>query len=203
MTPALLLRIMPQAGRQADLFAPHLADAMQRYNIVGPVRQAHFLSQIAVESEQLQYLIENLSYSAQRLMVVWPKRFPTLTSTIGYVKNPQALGNKVYANRMGNGDEASGDGYRYRGRGLGMLTGKANYEKRGMALGFNLVANPGLLETPRLAVQSFADFWAANGLNRISDEGSVEAVTRVVNGGTHGLAKRQAFYETARKEMKC
>lgn len=201
MTPALLLRIMPQAGRNADVFAVPLADAMERYNIVGIARQAAFLSQVGIESDHLRHLMENLSYSGERMMQVWPARFPTLTSTIGYVRNPQALANKVYANRMGNGDEKSGDGWKYRGRGIGHITGKANYEKCGQALGFDLVGNPGLLESPRLAAESFAWFWSANGINRLADAGDITAVSKRVNGGVNGLAQRIAMYELARKVL--
>ncbi len=201
MTPAQLLMIMPQAGRQADVFAQHLADSMERHNITGPVRQAMFLGQIGVESGQLNHTIENLSYSAERLLAVWPSRFPTLTATIGYARNPKALANKVYASRMGNGAEASGDGYLFRGRGLIQVTGRENYRRCGLAIGFNLESNPDLLTAPMLAALSAAWFWSANGLNRLADEGSVEAVTRKVNGGVHGLAQRTAMYELARKVL--
>ena len=201
MTPATLLRIMPQAGKQADVFAQPLTDAMERYNIVGPVRQACFLAQIGVESGQLHYMSENLSYSAQRLTEVWPSRFPSISSTEGYARNPKALANKVYAGRMGNGNEASGDGYKYRGRGMIQLTGKDNYQRCGQAIGFDLVGNPDLLAAPRLAAESAAWFWSANGLNRLADEGDQRAVTKKVNGGHHGLASRIALYEIARKVL--
>lgn len=203
MTPATLLRIMPLAGKQADVFARPLGDAMEHYNIVGPVRQAAFLSQIGVESGQLQRMTENLSYSAKRLMEVWPARFPFLASTDGYVNNPQALANKVYASRMGNGNEASGDGWKYRGRGILQLTGKSNYDKCGQALRFDLISHPELVASPRLAAESAAWFWSINGINIIADEGDMTAVTKKVNGGHHGLAQRIAMYELARKVLTC
>ena len=201
MTPAQLLRVMPTAGKQADVFAQPLADAMERYNIVGIARQAAFLSQLGVESGCLQAMTENLSYSAQRLREVWPTRFPSLASTSGYARNPQALANKVYSGRMGNGNEASGDGWKYRGRGMIQLTGKANYEKCGHGIGFDLVGNPDLLTAPRLAAMSAAWFWSTNGLNRLADEGDQAAICKRVNGGHHGLASRIAMFELARRVL--
>lgn len=201
MTPAQLLRIMPLAGKQADLFAPYLAPAMTRYQIVGAPRQASFLSQIGVESGQLKHLSENLSYSAERMMQIWPGRFPTLASTNGYDRNPVALANKVYGNRMGNGPESSGDGWKYRGRGLIQLTGKNNYDRCGAAIGINLVDNPQSLESPALAVMSAAWFWYANGCNELADKGDQALVTKRVNGGHHGLAERLAMFNVAMKVL--
>lgn len=201
MTPAQLLRIMPQSGRYADIFAPHLADAMARYGINMVARQASFLSQIGVESAQLCRLVENLNYSAPRLLQVWPTRFQSEADTIGYAGQAQALANKVYANRMGNGDEASGDGFRYRGRGLIQLTGKANYKRCRDAIGIDIVTNPHLLEAPAAASLSAAWFWKANGLNELADKGDQAAVTRKVNGGVHGLAQRQAMFDLAKRVL--
>ena len=201
MEPADLLRIMPNAGRQADLFASHLTAAMERYQIVGVPRQASFLSQIGVESAQLTHTSENLNYSAERLMVVWPSRFKSLSQTTGYARNAIALANKVYANRMGNGDEASGDGWKYHGRGLIMLTGKANYQACGAGIGRDLVLNPQFVEYPELACLSAAWFWHANGLNALADKGDQTVVTRRVNGGVHGLALRLAMFEVAKKVL--
>lgn len=201
MTPEQLSRIMPQAGQQADLFAPHLNEAMEKFNIIGIARQASFLSQIGVESGQLTRLSEKLVYSPERLMVVWPKRFPNIAVASQYANNARKLANFVYANRMGNGDAASGDGYKYRGRGLIQLTGKTNYEACGKACGFDLVDTPQLLEFPALASLSAAWFWSANGLNRLADEGDQTMVTQRINGGVHGLAQRKAMFELARKVL--
>lgn len=209
MTPADLLRIMPQAGRQADVFASGLTDAMQRYNIVGPVRQAMFLAQIGVESGQLTRLEESLNYTPDALIATFNSKVQRFTRaqadeygrTPAHGANQRMIGSIAYANRMGNGNVGSGDGYTFRGRGLLQITGRNNYEKCGQSLGFNLVVNPDLLKTPRLAAESAAWFWSANAINRIADEGNVEAVTRKVNGGVHGLALRKAMYETARKVL--
>lgn len=202
MTPAQLLKIMPDAGRQADVFAAPLTDAMQRFNITGPARQASFLAQIAHESSQLNRMSENLNYRTfERLNAVWPKRFPTPQSTVGYIGNAPALANKVYGGRMGNGPEASGDGYRFRGRGLLQITGKDNYLACGAKIGYDLVAHPEFLDSPMLAALSAAWFWSANGLNELADKGDQTAVTKRINGGVHGLAQRLAMFELARKVL--
>lgn len=203
MIPATLLRIMPLAGNQADVFAAPLTAAMERFRIIGPVRQASFLAQIAHESGQLSRMTENLIYSAPRMMVVWPKRFPTLASTEGYAQNAPALANKVYGGRMGNGPEETGDGWRYRGRGLIQLTGKENYRKCGAAVGYDLVAHPEFMGSPMLAALSAAWFWNANGINELADKGDQAAVTMRINGGVHGLAERLAMFEVARKVLTC
>lgn len=197
-----LRRIMPQAGKQADLFAPFLAMAFVRFQINTPDRQASFLAQIGHESANLTRLSENLVYrTPARVMAVWPSRFPTLASTAPYIGNAPALANKVYANRMGNGDEASGDGWKYRGRGLIMITGRDNYDKCGAACGYDLVKNPMFLDSPALACLSAGWFWSSRGLNEIADTRDQERVTRRVNGGTHGLAERIAMYELAKRVL--
>jgi putative chitinase len=198
MKPSELLRIMPNAGKQADLFAPHLAAAFARFQINTPERQASFLSQIGHESGELNRLSENLVYrTPARLRAVWPSRFPTLASTTPYIGNAPALANKVYASRMGNGDEASGDGFRFRGRGLLMITGRENYDKCGAACGYDLVKNPQFLDSPALACLSAGWFWSSHGLNEIADTGDQERVTRRVNGGITGLAQRLAMFDLA------
>ena len=201
MSPADLLRILPRAGALADLYAAHLDTAMQRFNITGPARQAAFIATIGHESSHLRHTIENLSYSAERMMQIWPGRFPTLESTAGYARNPQALAGKVYANRMGHGDEASGDGWKYRGRGLVQLTGKSNYAKCGEAVGHDLVTNPQFVEAPALASLSAAWFWSVHGLNAMADKGDMTAITKRVNGGTTGIVDRLALYEVAKRVL--
>lgn len=201
MTPAQLLRIMPAAKRQADVFAPLLAEAMEKYQINTLSRRASFLAQIGVESGQLTRLVENLNYSAERMRVVWPTRFPSLAQTIGYAGNATELANKVYANRMGNGDEKSGDGWKYRGRGLIHLTGRDNYKRLSDATGYDFVAEPQMLEAPRMAALSAAWFWSVNGLNALADTGNQTAVTKKINGGVHGLAQRLEMFEVAKRVL--
>lgn len=201
MTPAQLLKIMPLAGRHADVFAAPLSEAMTRFHITGPARQASFLAQVAHESTQLNRLTENLIYSAERMRQVWPKRFPTLASTEGYAHNAPALANKVYGGRMGNGPESTGDGWRYRGRGLLQLTGKENYQKCGAAVGYDLVAHPEFMDSPMLAALSAGWYWGTHGLNELADKGDQTAVTKRINGGATGLAQRLAMFELARKVL--
>lgn len=197
-----LLRIMPNAGKQAYMFAPHLAAAFVRFQINTAARQASFLAQIGHESRSLTRLAEDLVYrTPERVKTVWPTRFATVESAIPYLNNAPALANKVYSNRMGNGDAASGDGWTYRGRGLIMITGKENYEKCGAACGYDLVKNPNFLDSPALACLSAGWFWSSHGCNEIADTGDQERVTRRVNGGVTDLAKRIAMFDLAKRVL--
>ena len=168
---------------------------MQANGIDSNERRAAFLAQISVESGDLQNTRENLNYSAERLHQVWPKRFPTIASAQPYAHNPEALGNHVYANRLGNGDEASGDGYRYRGRGLMQTTGRDNYR----AAGFE--NRPDDLADPTTAANSAAQFWSTNGLNprtaTVLPRGAFNDITQTVNGGQNGSDARWAAYGRA------
>jgi putative chitinase len=190
MTPEKLRLAMPMAPI-AWLVALCALPAKWEVNTVQ--RQAYFIGQIAHESNQFQRLTEGLSYSAPRLMTVWPQRFPTLSSAIPYAHNPVKLANKVYAGRLGNGDEASGDGYLYRGRGPIQLTGRANYEAAGAAIGVDLIANPGVLLAPHIGLDAAGWFWKSNGLNELADAGDHTMITRRINGGLNGLADRLAW----------
>lgn len=175
---------------RASTWAPHLNAAMVRWGIDTPVRAAHFLAQIAVESGGLTRLEEGLSYSAERLTMVWPSRFPTLAAAQRYVRNPQALANNVYGGRMGN--TQPGDGWLYRGRGLEELTGKTNYAAYLMASGVDCLSDPNLLLQPQHAADSADWFWSSNGCNTLADKGDVTAPTRRINGGLTGLEQRKA-----------
>lgn len=155
----------------------------QKWGIVTRTRMAAFVAQIAHESAQFTRLQENLNYSAERLTVVWPKRFPTLTSAQPYARNPEKLANKVYADRMGNGDEASGDGWRYRGRGPIQLTGKNNYLAAG-------ITAPDTLLIPAGGLNAAAWFWKSHGLNEYADLWDIPSITKSINGGLLGLAER-------------
>lgn len=176
-------------------------EAMRRYEIMTPNRAAGFLAQIGHESGNLSILQENLNYSAQGLMRTWPSRFPSIQVANRYHRNPQLIANKVYSSRMGNGNEASGEGWLYRGRGLKQLTGKDNYRRCSAALQVDLVSSPDLLLVPVYAAQSAAWFWHANGLNAIADGGSIEAMTRRINGGLIGIADRTARYKRALRAL--
>lgn len=170
-----------------------------KFNVNTQLRLAHFLGQMQHESN-LKPIEENLRYSAKRLTEVFGKYFSPSTAKQAEFK-PQMIANKVYANRMGNGGESSGDGYRFRGRGFIQLTGKNNYTaltKWAKANGINAdyVANPDLLLTEADALISALWFWEVNGLNKYADADDVGIVTRRINGGTNGLKDR--ITETAK-----
>lgn len=195
---------MPLCPTLADWVRP-LNSAMARFDIVTAPRMAAFLAQAAHESNQLRWLVERLDYSPKRLMAVWPRRFPTLARAEAYAHSPERLANFVYANRLGNGDTASGDGWRYRGRGIFQLTGRGNYRRVGEALGLPLEAEPELLEQPEHAALSAAQFWQARGLNELADDRSddndltdFERICVLVSGGRTGLATRMAYWEAAK-----
>jgi putative chitinase len=135
-------------------------------------------------------LEENLNYRAETLMKVWPKRFPTLEFAKQYEKNPKKIANSVYANRMGNRDEASGDGFRFRGRGLFQLTGHSGYYHAGQALGEDFVMNPDLVATPKYAAMTAGWFWNTHKLNQYADRTDFLMMTKKINGGTIGLDDR-------------
>lgn len=161
---------------------------MQRWGIESVIQQAAFLGQISVESGRLSRWDENLCYSAQRLMQIWPRRFPTLAIAEQYANNPEALANFVYGGRMGN--TQPGDGWRYRGRGLKQLTGKDNYAGYTMGADVDALSNPDLLLEPTFAADSAGWFWFANGLNSYADARDWPGLTKRINGGLIGLADR-------------
>ena len=164
------------------------------YGIQTREQLAHFLGQVAVESQQLNRLTENLNYSAQGLMATWPTRFPTLAFAEGYARNPEKIANYVYANRLGNGPPESGDGWRYRGHSLIQTTGKTNINRALFALGLPL-NDPSPLATPKYACKAAGLYWSERGCNALV--GDVVALTKAINGGTHGLDMRRAFTQKA------
>lgn len=170
-----------------------LPDTIAKFNINTPLRLAHFLSQCAHESGSFTVNRENLSYSADRLRVVFPKYFPTSEIAKQYEKNQVKIGSRVYANRMGNGDEKSEDGYKFRGRGYIQLTGKDNYVAFGKFVAEDIVNNPELVAS-KYPLMSAAWFFDKNGLWKMCDVGDGEDVvknlTKRINGGLHGLDDR-------------
>jgi len=163
-----------------------------KYDISTPARQAFFIGQCAHESGNFRILEENLHYSAARLMAVWPSRFPNLDVAAQYANNPEKLANKIYSGRMGNGDEESGEGYAYRGRGLIQMTGKESYANCGSGLGVDLVGDPNRLLDPQYAALSAGWFWNKKGLNSLADVQDYETMTKRINGGLNGLDDRKA-----------
>lgn len=195
------------AQRVAQWLEPMNA-ALRACAIDSAQRQAAFLAQVLVESGELRHKEEALNYSPERLQQVWPQRFPNADIAARYGHQPQALANHVYAGRLGNGDEASGDGWRYRGRGLIQLTGRDNYASFARASGLDALANPDLLLAPEGAARSAAWFWQSHGLNEMADRaagGDGDAVfvqiTRRINGGTTGLDERKACWKRTRHAL--
>jgi putative chitinase len=193
--------IVPVAGLKLDKLKGHIPDAViqmipdtaAKFQINTPLRLAHFLAQCGHESGGFRATQENLNYSAKGLAGIFKKYFPTEASAEAYARNPQKIANKVYANRMSNGDEASGDGFKFRGRGYIQLTGRANYTLFGKAIGEDVTGNPDVV-SGKYALLSAAWFWSNNGLNKLADGGSTDAVvttiTKRVNGGVIGLVDR-------------
>ena len=193
--------IAPVGGLKLDKLRGHIPDAViamipdtaAKFGINTPLRLAHFLAQCGHESGGFRLTQENLNYSAKGLNGIFKKYFPTEAAAAPYNRNPQKIANKVYSNRMGNGTEASGDGYKFRGRGYIQLTGKDNYTAFGKSIGVDMTANPDLVAS-QYALLSAAWFFTKNGLHKMADEGAgdmvVTKITKRVNGGTIGLADR-------------
>lgn len=174
-----------------------LNDLLPKYDIDSPQRIASFISQCSHESEHFTELKENLNYGAKRLVMTWPKRFTTVEIANRYARQPEMIANFVYANRLGNGDESSGDGWKYRGRGLIQLTGKYNYQKFADSVGMDLEQVTGYLETKRGAAEASCLFWKNNKLNSYADVGDIRGMTKVINGGYNGLPEREENYRKA------
>lgn len=198
LTAPQLAAIMVCPLQRATAWLPHINATITRYEINTYTRAAMWLAQIGHESGSLARVEENLNYTtAERLQQVFPRYFPTLDMARQYVGKPEWIGSRVYANRMGNGAEQTGDGFRYRGRGLIQVTGKANYAEMAYLLALPLVGEPDLLLLPQNAAYSAGAFWHARGLNRFADGGQFEQTTRIINGGLHGQADRVARFKRA------
>ena len=167
-----------------------LNETFARFNLTTNNQKAMFIGQCSHESGNFRLLQENLNYKAATLMKLWPKRFPTLEVANQYAGNARAIANKVYADRMGNRDEASGDGYRLRGKGLVQLTGHSNHFHAGKALGVDFVMQPDLVATPKYAALTAGWFWETHKLNPPADALDYTKVTKIINGGTIGLDDR-------------
>ena len=187
---------MPHAGAAADRYVDALNRAMTAHGINTPAQRAAFLAQVSAETGQLQNLVEDLDYfTTRRLYVVWPRLFPTEAAAASYVHNPEALANRAYAIVNGNGSEASGDGFRFRGRGFIQVTGRRNYRR----LGFE--NNPEALADPQVAADTATAFWQNNGLigrtTGVLDRAQFDAVSRTINGGATNAQERWDAYQRA------
>jgi putative chitinase len=180
------------AGKVPAGVIAQIPETAQDFGITTNLRLAHFLAQCALESNNFTATVENLNYRAARLMEIFPRFFRGVDPA-AFANNPEKIGNRVYANRMGNGDEASGDGFKFRGRGYIQLTGRNNYTSFSTFVGEDCVANPDLVAT-KFPLASAAFYFKSNNIwaicDRGADDGTVTQVTKAVNGGTHGLAER-------------
>jgi len=186
-------------GNNPDLDGWHeaLSNVLPEYEIDTAQRVAAFIAQCTHESGGFKRLKENLNYRWESLRKVFPKYFPTDELAQEYAHKPEQIANRVYGGRMGNGDESSGDGFRYCGRGLIQLTGKNNYTKFAESIGMAVEEVPALLETFEGAVKSACWFWKTNNLNQYADAGDILTMTKRINGGTIGLEDRIKHYNHA------
>jgi putative chitinase len=187
---AALLKELAQGGNPAivNSVSTELAARLPAAGIDTPLRVAHFLAQGVYETGYLRLLVENLDYSVPRIARTWPRLAPRAAALAG---NPAALANAAYASRNGNGEESSGDGWRFRGRGLFMLTGRNNYAAAAA------LDDPDRLESPASAVQSALTFWSGLRMNEVADADDIERVTALVNGGHEGIAERARLKQRA------
>lgn len=195
-----LLTRMGATGVNADKYLDALNAVLAAHGIDSEARIAHFLAQVMHESGCLRLVEENLNYSAEGLRKTFRKYFSTDAEAQAYARKPERIGSRVYGGRMGNGPEATGDGYRYRGRGLIQLTGKANYRSFSDWVGADVVANPDWV-AERYAVQSAVYFWEKNNLNALADIDDLASITRRINGGLNGYEDRHALLLKARRAL--
>jgi len=172
-----------------------LAQLLPDYELNTPLRVAHFVAQCAHESGNFVFIKENLNYKAASLQKTFAKYFPTAELAAEYANQPEKIANRIYASRMGNGNETSGDGYRFCGRGLIQLTGRDNYTFFAGSLDISVEDASEYLETFEGAAQSACWFWEQNNLNRFADANDVRGLTRAINGGYIGLENRQSHTE--------
>ncbi|MBT2991137.1 MAG: glycoside hydrolase family 19 protein [Candidatus Thiodiazotropha sp. (ex Ctena orbiculata)] len=190
---------MGVSSTDAEQYIDDLELTLPKYGIANSkVRLAHFFSQVLHESGCMRYDMENLNYSAKALRAVFGKYFKTKRQAEGYARQPEKIANKVYANRMGNGVESSGDGWKYRGRGLIQLTGKNNYRAFAKWIDDDRIMDDPDLVASEYAVHSAVFYWDKNNLNKIADKDDVVRMTKRINGGTNGLAHRTELLTKAK-----
>ena len=191
-----LKQLLPK-NPYVDHWHKALAQLLPDYEINTPQRIAAFVAQCAHESGGFLFLKENLNYRAESLVRVWPKYFPDLATAKSYEKQPEKIANRAYANRMGNGPEESGDGWKFAGKGLIQLTGRTNYTWFAASLGISVEEASEYLQTFEGAAQSACWFWEQNNLNKFADTGDIKGMTKVINGGYLGLEDREKHYQHA------
>jgi predicted chitinase len=193
-----MLKEMGVSDGDADQYIGHLEETLPKFGIAdSKLRLAHFFAQVLHESGCMRFDMENLNYSSDALRKVFGKYFATTEEADTYARQPEKIANRVYANRMGNRDEASGDGWKYRGRGLIQLTGRSNYQAFADWVGDDRVVDEPDLVSTEYAVHSAVFFWDKNNLNGLADTDDVVALTRKINGGVNGLAHRRELLNKA------
>lgn len=192
------MKIEKLKGHIPDAVLAQIPDTVAKFDLGTPLRLAHFLAQCGHESAGFKAVSENLNYGAKGLQSIFKKYFPTEAKALEYERKPEKIANLVYANRMSNGDEASGDGFRFRGRGYIQLTGRANYTSFNKFVDDDVVVNPDFVAT-KYPLLSAGWFFHSNGLHKLADGGATDAVvttvTKRVNGGTIGLADRISHFK--------
>lgn len=202
LTPEILRAALPNISKaNAQMVAEHAPAAMTKFNITSVNRVAAFLAQCAHESGLFQHREENLRYSADALERVFKRYFPTRALAEAYARQPSRIGARVYANRMGNGDEKSGEGWVHRGFGFIQLTGKDNHTAFAQAIGKTLEETLAYLKTDEGAFMSAGWFWKTNKLNGYADRNEITNMSKVINGGTNGLEERLAYYRAMRRAL--
>lgn len=203
LTEAQLREILPLSGRAASVFNLPLNAALVEFGIDSRAQIAAFVAQVGHESQQLKRVVESFAYrEPARLLEVFPRDFRGLADAKAvHARGQEAIASRVYANQNGNGPESSGDGWRYRGRGLIQITGRENYRRCGAGLNLDLLGHPELLENPSAAARSAAWFWRDRGLGALADKGAFDAVTQRINGGQTGRTERRELWLRARKVL--
>lgn len=211
ITASQLVAVFPQSKSVAQQYADMFNELFPKYGITTRERVAGFISQVGHESMGFTRLVENLNYSAHGLAATWKSRYSTGKMVmvkgrkvpepnmlaLSLHRRPEAIANNCYADRMGNGPEASGDGWKFRGRGLLMITGKFNYTRVAKATGLDLLKNPELLEQPRNATVASLIHWDTEHLNVHCDKRDLVALSKGVNGGLIGFDERKELFERA------
>lgn len=209
LTTDKLIQILPNSRKVAANFIDPLNEVFAAYAINNAKRQACFIAQIGHESQQLLKTSENLNYGAEGLAATWPNRYSVVVSgksvpndlAKSIARNPEAIANATYCDRGGNGNRASGDGWRYRGRGLIMLTFRETYRNAGRDLGFDFEGNPDMVAQPLYAVLSAAWFWKKHNLNAYADKDQITLMSKIINGGTNGLEDRKLLWNRGLKVL--
>lgn len=180
-------------------YAEHWVEALNKcwadYDITTPLRQAAFMGECCVESAKFTAIQENLNYRPETLVKQWKSHFPTMDIAQQYAHQPEKIANRAYGGRMGNGPEESGDGWKFRGKGLIQLTGRDNYQGFADSLQISIDDAASYLDTFEGCVQSACYFWESHNLNNLADQGNIDQISKIINGGTLGIEERRQYYK--------